>query len=265
MFRRILIPTDFSTASEWAFDEAVHLAAASRGELLILHVRRTWAAHPGELRFPADPALYDYAEQQELTRLKESVRRAHKSLPARLIVRHGHEVWGEIAATVEEEKADLVVMASHARHHVAHLIIGSTTLSLLKSPPVPLLLIRYGTKKRKALGRVVIPMNPGQERTDALELARTMSSETHVIAVAKKKGARLDARLQEIAASVPGGKSSVLTGDATREIVRFAAEIDAEAILLDAGSGAEEERVDILRHAPCPVLILPARRAGEPA
>ncbi|HEX8253347.1 MAG TPA: universal stress protein, partial [Thermoanaerobaculia bacterium] len=87
MFRRILIPTDFSTASEWVFDDAVRIAGSSSAELLILHVRRTWASNPDELRFPADPSLYEYAEQQELDRLRDRVRRANASLATRLIVR----------------------------------------------------------------------------------------------------------------------------------------------------------------------------------
>ena len=65
-FRRILIPTDFSTASEWVFDDAVRIAGSTGAEIVILHIRMTWDKHPDELRFPADPKLYEYAEQQEL-------------------------------------------------------------------------------------------------------------------------------------------------------------------------------------------------------
>ena len=51
MFSRILIPTDFSTASEWVFDDAVRIAGTHGAEILILHVRMTWADHPDQLRF----------------------------------------------------------------------------------------------------------------------------------------------------------------------------------------------------------------------
>ena len=40
-WRRILIPTDFSTASEWAFDDAIRIAGSTSAELLILHIRMT--------------------------------------------------------------------------------------------------------------------------------------------------------------------------------------------------------------------------------
>src|SRR6185295_3644909 len=132
MFRRILIPTDFSTASEWVFDDAVRIAGASGAELLILHVRMTWASSPEELRFPADPKLYEYAEQQELERLRDRIRRANANLTTRLIVRQAPHAGAEIGRTATQEGVDLIVIATHARHHVAHLFVGSTTMSVLK-------------------------------------------------------------------------------------------------------------------------------------
>src|SRR5438445_9667498 len=86
-WRRILIPTDFSTASEWAFDDAIRIAGSSSAELLILHIRMTRTSQPEQLRFPAGDAVYEYAEQQELQNLRERVRRANAGVPTRLIVR----------------------------------------------------------------------------------------------------------------------------------------------------------------------------------
>src|SRR5439155_27152254 len=74
-WRRILIPTDFSTASEWAFDDAIRIAGSTSAELLILHIRITRTSQPEQLRFPAGDAVYDYAEQQELQNLRERVKR----------------------------------------------------------------------------------------------------------------------------------------------------------------------------------------------
>src|ERR1700745_2173738 len=76
-WRRIVIPTDFSTAAEWSFDSAVQMAGSTGAELIILHVRATLAATPEELRSPADDALYDYAEQYELEKLRDHARRAN--------------------------------------------------------------------------------------------------------------------------------------------------------------------------------------------
>lgn len=111
-FRRILIPTDFSTASEWAFDDAVRIAETTRAEIVILHIRMTWEKNPVELRFPADPSLYEYAEQHELNLLRQ---RTKVPINTRLVVKQGPDPGVEIARTAAEEDADLIVIATHAR------------------------------------------------------------------------------------------------------------------------------------------------------
>lgn len=245
MFRRILIPTDFSTASEWAFDEAVHLAAANGSELVILHVRMTKPSHPGELRFPIDPSLYDYAEQQELERLRKRVRDAGVDVATRLLVRSAPDPAAEIARTAASEKIDLIVVATNASHHVAHLIIGSTTNLLLESAPTLLLVIRYGTRKRTSLKRLVVPVS---ERTGTiLELARSISGDVHLVGLPGE----MDGLAPADASTV-----KVMTGsDRGKEIVRYASQADADAILLAAGT--DDETLDIVRHAPMPVLVVP--------
>ena len=182
-FRRILIPTDFSTASEWAFDDAVRIAETCGAEIVILHIRMTWDKNPAELRFPADTSLYEYAEKQELNRLRE---RMKTPLTTRLVVKNAPDPGHEIARTAKEENADLIVISTHARHHVAHLLIGSTTLHVLKAPPCPVLAIRYGIRKHASLRKMVVPVHLKQTSRAALELAQTIAQnggEVHIVAV----------------------------------------------------------------------------------
>lgn len=259
MFSRILIPTDFSTASEWVFDDAVRIAGASNAELIIVHVRMTRTSNPGELRFPADPSLYEYAEQQELDRLRERVRRANASVATRLIVRQAPDPGAEIARTAIEEKADLIVIATHARHHVAHLFVGSTTRSVLDRPPCPVLAIRYGIRKRGSLRRVVVPVHLAQTSRTALGLASRVAEEVHLVTVCEEEEtAQAEALLDELSASIANAKTAVLQGgDADKEIIRYCVRVDADAIFLNAVSKPSEGKLDIVRHAPVPIMIVP--------
>ncbi len=257
MFSRILIPTDFSTASEWVFEDAVRIAGASGAEIVILHVRMTWADHPDQFRFPLDPALYEYAEQQELERLRDRVRRANASIATRLIVRTGPDPGKEICTTAIDEQIDLIVIATHARHHVAHLFVGSTTHSVLTDPPAPVLAIRYGIRKRAAMHRLVVPVHLEQTARPALDLARREPREIHLIIVCDEDDtARAEELLRTLA--VPGAKTAVIQGgDPEKEIVRYAEKVDADAIFLNAGSEPSEAKLDIVRHAPAPVMVVP--------
>lgn len=257
MFRRILIPTDFSTASEWVFEDAVRIAGTNGAEIVILHVRRTWADHPDQLRFPADPSLYEYAEQQELERLRDRVRRANASVVTRLIVRQAPDPGNEICRTATSEKVDLIVIATHARHHVAHLFVGSTTHSVLTDPPAPVLAIRYGIRKRASMHRVVVPVHLEQTSRAALELALREPHEIHLICVCEEDDTSAAEGLLRTLA-VPGAKTVVIQGsDAEKEIVRYAEKSDADAIFLNAESEPSEGKLDIVRHAPVPVMVVP--------
>jgi len=265
MFHRILIPTDFSTASEWVFDDAVKIAARSGGEVIILHVRMTWASHPDELRFPADPSLYEYAEQQELERLRARIRDENSSVVTRLIVRQAPDPGNEICRTATREKADLIVIATHARHHVAHLFVGSTTIAVLKDPPAPVLAIRYGIRKRTQMQRIVVPVHLEQSSHAALELAARVGSEIHLLTICDDDNrARAEELLRKLAANVPNAKTSIVkASDAQKEIVRYTTKFDADAIFLNATHEPSEGKLDVIRHAPVPVMVVPAIPAPQ--
>ena len=258
MFHRILIPTDFSTASEWVFDDAARIVGTSGAELVILHVRMTWASHPDELRFPADPSLYEYAEKLELERLRDRVRRANASLSTRLIVRQAPDPGNEISRTAKAENVDLVIMATHGRHHVAQLLIGSTTMALLKDPPCPVLAIRYGILKRSALNRVVVPVHLQQTSQRALDLAAREAQEIHLVTVCSdEEQAGAEEMLSGIAAKVPGAKIAIIRGkDPEDELLRYTTRVDADAIFLNAAAEPSQRKIDIVRHANVPVMIV---------
>src|SRR4051794_24942318 len=191
-WRRIVIPTDFSTAAEWSFDSAVQMAGSTGAELIILHVRATRTSNPEELRFPADDAVYEYVERHELEKLRDHARRANATVPTRLVIQRAPDPGAAICRTAVEENADLIVISTHARHHVAHLLIGSTTLSVLAGAPVPVLAIRYGIKRRRGLGRILVPVHLNQRSTIAASLAAAIAkrekSEVHLIIVCDEAG-----------------------------------------------------------------------------
>jgi nucleotide-binding universal stress UspA family protein len=265
-WRRILIPTDFSTASEWSFDTAVDMAGSTGAELVILHVRSTWTSQPDKLRFPADDSLYSYAEQHELEKLRDHVRRGNATIQTRLLVRKAPHAGEEISRAAKSEDIDLIVMATHARHHVAHLIIGSTTMQILHEPPTPVLAIRYGVARRRDLRRIVVPVHLRQTSTAAAELAASIAgrdgAEVHLIIVCSD-GEReaAEARLSEVArlfAAAPT-RTFVRGKDIDAEIVRYTDLSGADALFLNAGAHPLSElKQEIIRQVSAPVMVVPA-------
>ena len=283
-WRRIVVPTDFSTAAEWAFDYAVNMAGSTGAELLILHVRMTRTSNPSELRFPADPSVYEYAEQAELESLRDRARRLNGTVQARMVVRQAPDPGAEICRTASEENADLIVIATHARHHVAHLIVGSTTLEVLSSPPAPVLAVRYGIRRRGAMRRIVVAMDAHEGSFAAVDLAAAVatreSSEMHLVSVSSGTDSNeLDEFLADAAREHGGGRSvvtSTLEGkDVERELIRYADQIEADLIVLlhdrrqSVRSSDPEAQIGpiidgILRKVDIPVLLVP-RPESQPA
>jgi nucleotide-binding universal stress UspA family protein len=265
-WRRILLPTDFSTASEWVFDDAVRIAGSSGAELLIMHIRLTRSSNPRELRFPADPSLYEYAERYELDKLRDRVRSANASVATRLIVKQGPDPGLEIGRTATAEDVDLIVIATHARHHVAHLLIGSTTMSVISSPPCPVLAIRYGTRKRQGMRRIVVPVHLRQEAHAALDLAaavaRREQSEVLLLTVCSDaERSAAEKMLDELTSRLLGGvtaRRTIVRGtDVEKEICRFVERADADVLFINAQTSISPMKVDIIRQLNAPVMVVP--------
>jgi len=266
-WRRILIPTDFSTASEWAFDDAIQLAATTGAELVILHIRITQNSHPDQLRFPLDDSAYEYAEQQELQALRERVRRANSNVPTRLIVKKAPDPGAAICNSARSEGADLIVVATHARHHVAHLLIGSTTLSVISDPPAPVLAIRYGIPKRGRWKRIVVPVHLKQTSEAAAELAGKIASdqqcEVHLLILCEDADhSAAEMHVDEVARRWFDGvslKRAIINAEEVeKEVLRYADEVDADAVFVNARRDIGTVKRDIIRHIGVPVMIVPS-------
>lgn len=264
-WRRILIPTDFSTASQWVFDDAIRLAGTTGAEIVILHIRMTRSSHPDELRFPADESVFEYAERTELERLRERIRHANATIPTRLLVKKAPDPGGEIARTAAAEEIDLVVMSTHARHHVAHLLIGSTTMSVVSNAQAPVLAIRYGTHARRSMNRIVVPAHTKQRSHASFDLAaaiaRRESGEVHLVTVCRDAERNAATTLQnELAAQQAGvsvKKTIAIGKDVEEEVVRYTDKTDADAIFLNASDAPSPLKLDIIRSATVPVMIVP--------
>ena len=264
-WRRILIPTDFSTASEWAFDDAIRIAGSAAAELIILHVRMTERAHPDALRFPADDSVYEYAERVELDKLRDRARRANADVRTRLVVKKAPGAGPEVCQTARDENVDLIVIATHARHHVAHLFIGSTTISVLADPPAPVLAIRYGVAKRRSMQRIIVPVHTKQTSDAAADLAsavaRRENGEVHLLIVcadadrndAEKRVDAVASRMADVSVT-----RAVVRGDEVEAgLAKYVKESAADVVFVNAQKELGSVKRDIIRRINVPVMIVP--------
>jgi nucleotide-binding universal stress UspA family protein len=144
MARRILHPSDFSSASRAAFRKAIDMAKASRAELLLLHVVSPVVPVPGDGY--VSPEMYEQLSASSRAwaqkRLDSLVAQAKKSR-ARV---KGFILEGaasdEIVRFARARRVELIVMGTHGRKGIAKLFVGSVADRVVAAATCPVLTVR---------------------------------------------------------------------------------------------------------------------------
>ncbi len=134
---RILVPIDFSAPSMQALDEAVEFSRPYEAELVVMFaVARTESAVLGP-----DSDLYERARaaREQLEEICNNVGRRGISCQPRVEFGIAYQAILEAAKNV---KADLIVMSTHGRTGLAHILIGSVAEKVLHHASCPILLLR---------------------------------------------------------------------------------------------------------------------------
>ncbi|MCE2946378.1 MAG: universal stress protein [bacterium] len=158
MYRKILVAIDDSETSARGLDEAIKLAKGDTAQLCILHVIEptALAMYPEAAAYADD--LFDMLREAGKEVLQKAVARAAKrGLQARsaLIENRGFPIAELIVEYAGRWKADVIVLGTHGRRGFSHLLMGSDAESVVRSSPIPVLLVRSpdgakpGTKPRR--------------------------------------------------------------------------------------------------------------------
>lgn len=147
--RTILVPTDFSASSDQAFSWALELAALWAARVVLLHVLPPWD-DPVRLK-EAGVSIADFeaslrtdaeAKAQEL--LTKTDQRGVTIRPC-ILVGLPNTTICRVAA---QENADLIVMGSHGRTGLAHVLLGSVAENTVRYAPCPVLVVRSDQSKQ---------------------------------------------------------------------------------------------------------------------
>ena len=307
LFKNILFPTDFTTHARSALKYAAAFARQGNGRVVLFSVQTgkvpenlmTLPAHV--LEDPINNWLHQLRSQiDEL--LADPLLHGIEVEP---VIVEG-EPAGEIAKAVKDFDIDLVTVVTHGRRGLSRALFGSTAEEIIAEAPCPVLTIRppqhdfvehRGHETNINLNRILLATNFRPSSTPATlmarELVQSTGAEGHVIYV-------IGDYFEQISVMFPEGGSSALSrmradikermdqfvrergghaithvaeGRPYAEIVRLAAEIDADLIVIGTtlhaslfggapGLGSEIERV--VRNAPCPVLCVPSGKVVTP-
>lgn len=146
----LLVPVDFSSASNKAVAYAASLAEEFDAKITLLYVVEPVALPDFVQSFPL------MLEREELTtvcenKIKSLARKAglDEARVEKVLVRHG-KPYHEIVSAARTLKADMIVVATHGYSGLTHALLGSVAERVVQHAPCPVLVVRE--KEREFIG-----------------------------------------------------------------------------------------------------------------
>lgn len=179
MIRSILVPLDGSTFGEHALPLAISMARRLNASLNLLHVHSLLDATYAELQV-FDNTLDQEIRNKEREYLHTIQKKAQDRLSVPVTIRN---VDGDIATVIREEADSLrvswVVMTTHGRGPLGRFWLGSTTDELVRSLPIPLILVHPqdhapDLTKDEVIQHMLIPLDGTPLAEQILEPALTL-------------------------------------------------------------------------------------------
>lgn len=306
-FRNILFPTDFTTRARSALKYAAAFARSGGGRVVLLSVQSA-TVPPNLLTLP--DRVFEEQQNRWLLDVRTEVRNLladplFDGLEVEPVIVEG-EPAAEIARAVQDYEIDLVTVVTHGRRGLARALWGSTAEEIIAEAPCPVLTIRppqhdfvehKDAHSEVRLNRVLLSTNFRPSSVAATQVATQLANQTgaelHAVYVigdyleqismvfpegglpaVSRLRAYVQERMEQFSRSDAGSaKTHIEEGRPYAEIVRLAAEMDADLIVIGTSVhasifggtpalGSEIERV--VRNAPCPVLCVPSARVITP-
>jgi nucleotide-binding universal stress UspA family protein len=139
----ILVPSDFSECSDQAIRYGLELARKFDATVHLFHVVQDPATQPWAAEGFAMPLLevIEQWQKQAEDRLLEAVPPIERGR-ARVASTVGSS-YPEILRYAAEHDIDLIVMGTHGRGGVSHLLLGSIAEKVVRRAPCPVLTVRH--------------------------------------------------------------------------------------------------------------------------
>jgi nucleotide-binding universal stress UspA family protein len=137
-FKKILVPVDFSPASNEALTAAIELAKRDGAELELVHVWEVPSYTYATLEYAATDLMGPVREAAK-AQLDETLAGVRKELPRVSGTLKQGAPWQEVLGVIESSKPDLVIMGTHGRKGVRRMLLGSVAEKIVRTSPVPVL------------------------------------------------------------------------------------------------------------------------------
>lgn len=147
MIKKILCPVDFSEFTNETFEYAATIAKKFNAELHLLHVipNLNYFTPYESFLTPENLVAIERNIEQEVEKDFNKLLQG-AGIEAKKVVRTGI-TFIEIIDYVKNENIDLIVMGTHGRSGIEHILIGSVAEKVVRKAPCPVLTVRPKGKR----------------------------------------------------------------------------------------------------------------------
>ena len=149
MFKRILCPIDFSEFTDEILEYAISIAGKYNSELHLIHIIPNLNYFtPYESFFTPENLIV--VEKNMETEVNKDFDELMKKInvPAKKIIKNG-AAFVEIINYARTESMDLIIIGTHGRTGLEHILIGSVAERVLRKSPCPVLTVRPKSRQFK--------------------------------------------------------------------------------------------------------------------
>ena len=149
--KTVVFPTDFSNGARAAMDSALSLAKDYGAKLILLYVIQD--INVAEWYIPSSISAMDLVDELQKSAAKEMGKWAGEAAKAgvkdveHLVVRGVPFV--EIIRIAREKNADMIVIGTHGRTGIDHMLFGSTAEKVVRKAHCPVLTVRLPGREFK--------------------------------------------------------------------------------------------------------------------
>ncbi|GAX59822.1 universal stress protein UspA and related nucleotide-binding proteins [Candidatus Scalindua japonica] len=144
--KKILCPIDHSDCSKEALKYAVTLAMKDEAKLYLLHIIDIRSFNEGLETMSTQIPDEETLEQLRIKLLDCIPEEIRDDMDVEAIVAQGIP-FVEIISTAKEKEVDMIVIGSHGRTGISHMMLGSVSEKVVRKAPCPVLTVRQTGQK----------------------------------------------------------------------------------------------------------------------
>lgn len=292
-YSKIIFPTDFSECANEAYEYALLIASMYKSELHIFHAFSTYSKSFGPEYSIPDTLEINSPYPAELKEYMDKYDAKYGIAENKIIKKYkaGYATAPTIIEYIKNNNIDLIVMGTHGRRGLRHMLLGSVTEEVLRKSKCNVLTVKKNDSKIQSIKHILIPTDFSKHAKNALieglQLvnmfeakitllhvieepippayylpANNITIETHLTAAKKNSLNHLSELVQDINKS-ESANIDVIEGHVASSIKNYADNHEVDLIVMGAHGytglkhfllGSTTEKM--VRIASCPILIV---------